>query len=70
MRHGKRVAQFQVGTNQHLITSIYGIFGSSEAIQNKASNVVNDLEKPSCYLISTTTGDINKIIIPASCVVR
>ncbi|KAG4101594.1 hypothetical protein H8356DRAFT_1655786 [Neocallimastix lanati (nom. inval.)] len=69
MRHGKRVAQFQVGTNQHLITSIYGIFGSSEAIQNKASNVVNDLEKPSCYLISTTTGDINKIIIPASCVV-
>lgn len=69
MRHGKRVAQFQVGTNQHLITSIYGIFGSSEAIQNKISNAVNDLEKPSCYLISQTTGDINKIIIPASCVV-
>ncbi|ORX48964.1 hypothetical protein BCR36DRAFT_328764 [Piromyces finnis] len=69
MRHGKRVAQFQVGTNQHLITSIYGIFGSSEAIQNKASNIISDLEKPSCYLISQTTGEINKIIIPASCVV-
>ncbi|OUM70159.1 hypothetical protein PIROE2DRAFT_1854, partial [Piromyces sp. E2] len=69
MRHGKRVAQFQVGTNQHLITSIYGIFGSSEAIQNKASNIISELEKPSCYLISQTTGEINKIIIPASCVV-